>query len=917
MDVHHWDKIKDLFGEALDLDPKERVAFVNSLDEAVRPEVEKLIASHEKAVGFIETPAAFEYDTGIETDEQIGAEIDHYRIVEQIGSGGMGAVYLAEHHADGIDHRVAIKLIKRGMDTGIVLKRFVQERQILAGLEHPNIARFLDGGSTSDGRPYVVMEYVEGLPIRRYAEENALSINEILELFRKVCAAVSFAHQNLIVHRDLKPSNILVGENGEPKLLDFGIAKLLNPDWSADTAEATATMFRVMTPEYASPEQIRGATVTTASDVYSLGVVLYELLTGKRPFKIDSHSPDEIARQVLTVDPPRPSSVIEQDSPSVNATDADKSRKTKPDHLKFEILDLRSRSRLLRGDLDNIILKALQKEPERRYASVQEFSEDIRRHLDGLPVSATADTFSYRAAKFVRRHAAGVGAAVAVGVILIAATSVTAYQAYRAERERYRAEQRFNDVRRLTNSFMFDFHDSIKDLAGSTAARALVVKKALEYLEILATENPSDPSLRYELASAFFKIGRIQSSSSDASLGDSTAAMRNLGRARDIFEPLVASDPSNTMYLEALGTTYLDITIVAAQRGDVEDMVVASGRATELYEKLIEIEPTRNDLKATVSDAYKNRGDYVSSRGDLEGALSFYRKASESARTVLTITPDNDHALSRVLVADEAVAATLGNPNYTNLGRVSEATELYRHMLAISKRRIERSPDDRKARANHAYFLENLGLLLGQSGDWASALEHHDEALAIQKPFADADKDNAVAHWRMADMLTDRGEALSKLGRFFESFAAHRQAISIYEAILVKDPDNGQMHVNYARSLQRYADALARSDRLEVARTHYEKAIAINSPMADEDPENMDIRWALASDHAKLGRLHLAAAAKGDGKQEHLAAAKQNLEVSLKIYEVMRDHGLAIKPILDALKDLDRELAECNKMQTS
>jgi serine/threonine protein kinase len=348
------------------------------------------------------------------SDPYAGKQIDQYKIIQEIGHGGMGTVYLANRADESFDKQVAVKLIKRGMDTNAVLKRFVMERQILANLEHPNIASLLDGGSTEDGLPYLVMEYVEGLPITRYCDSHDLDTNGRLELFQKVCAAVSYAHTNLVVHRDIKPSNILVAEDGTPKLLDFGIAKLLNPELLFDTEEATATMFRVMTPEYASPEQVRGLPVTTASDVYSLGVVLYELLTGRRPFKLESHMPEEAAKIILTEEPPKPSSVVDNEPVDQKTFDYDQRPTADDDRRTFRprVQDLRS----LRGDLDNIILKALRKEPERRYPTVQEFSEDIRRHLAGLPVTATADTVSYRMAKFVKRHRTGV---LAAGIILL------------------------------------------------------------------------------------------------------------------------------------------------------------------------------------------------------------------------------------------------------------------------------------------------------------------------------------------------------------------------------------------------------------------------------------------------------------------------------------------------------------------
>src|SRR6185369_8714162 len=309
MKSDEWEKIKEVFNAVLDWPETERAAFLSNCDKDLRRKVEKLLNSDGKADDFIVEPAfvGIGFKEEDETDFYVGKQIDAYKILEEIGHGGMGTVYLAVKSDETFYKKVAIKLIKRGMDTNAVLGRFVMERQILASLENPNIATLIDGGSTVDGLPYLVMEYIEGEPITRFCESHQFNIEERLELFRKVCSAVSYAHQNLVVHRDLKPSNILVTAAGIPKLLDFGIAKLLHPDWSLETTEATATMFRLMTPDYASPEQIRGLPITTTSDVYSLGVVLYQLLSTQPGHRFPSDSLTDIERTICEIEPEKPS----------------------------------------------------------------------------------------------------------------------------------------------------------------------------------------------------------------------------------------------------------------------------------------------------------------------------------------------------------------------------------------------------------------------------------------------------------------------------------------------------------------------------------------------------------------------------------------------------------------------------------
>jgi serine/threonine protein kinase len=320
--------------------------------------------------------------------------IGPYRILRKLGEGGMGAVYLAERDDAQYKKQVAVKLVKRGMASSLIVRRFRNERQILAALDHPNIGRLLDGGSTEDGLPYFVMEYIEGKPINEYADAQNLSTAARLKLFRKVCAAVHYAHQKLVVHRDIKPSNILVTAEGEPKLLDFGIAKLLDADTAAGLIDTGATAVGMMTPDYASPEQVRGLAVTIATDIYSLGVVLYQLLTGRRPYQIKSLSPQDILQAICEQEPLRPSTAVtraqqtagtEGGSPTGRQTRGEgRTRTFNPDKLR----------RRLRGDLDNIVLMAMRKEPERRYASVEQFSSDIERHLDGLPVIARRPPWS-------------------------------------------------------------------------------------------------------------------------------------------------------------------------------------------------------------------------------------------------------------------------------------------------------------------------------------------------------------------------------------------------------------------------------------------------------------------------------------------------------------------------------------------
>ena len=434
MSAESLERLLDILDEAMERPPQERASFLDGAcgsDADLRAEVDSLLG-HQPVVGkFLETPACLLVDDSFihprAGELEAGDELGDCRVISLLGEGGMGEVYLAEDTR--LERRVAVKLLKRRLDEASLARRFRHERKVLAGLTHPNIARLYGGGVTPDGRSYLVMEYVEGERLDRFCEAGGLSINERLGLFRKVCAAIAYAHQNLVVHRDLKPANIRVTPEGEPKLLDFGIAKLLDPEGTANP-DPTVTMHGAMTPEYASPEQIKGEPITVASDVYSLGVVLYELLCGQRPYQAKSRRPDELARAICEEEAPRPSTVVRQ---TTSATTMATGR------------------RQLEGDLDNIVARALRKEPGRRYPGAAALSEDIRRHCEGLPVTARKDTLSYRTGKFVRRNKVGVAAGVLVVLSLVAGLIAATWQAHVARQERDRAQLSQKQSERLNN----------------------------------------------------------------------------------------------------------------------------------------------------------------------------------------------------------------------------------------------------------------------------------------------------------------------------------------------------------------------------------------------------------------------------------------------------------------------------------
>ena len=815
MNSTRWLEIKEIFNAACDLPQENRATFLEKYEVSLRFEVEKLLNANDEAVDFIDEPAMVEvgFTGGDPIDTFIGNRIDTYEILSEIGHGGMGIVYLADHADKTFDKKVAVKLIKRGMDTSAVLKRFVTERQILANLEHPNIAGLLDGGSTEDGLPYFVMEYVAGEPVTKFCDSHGLDTKSRLELFQKVFTAISYAHQNLIVHRDIKPSNILVTEDGTPKLLDFGIAKLLHPDWSLDTDEATATMFRAMTPEYASPEQLRGVPVTTASDVYSLGVVLYELMSGERPFKIEGRLPEDVAQIVLTDEPQKPSEVAtrrrgatgtrEKVSPSTDSND-------KPDLSASPIRSVAASQ--LRGDLDNIILKALRKEPERRYQSVQEFSEDIRRHLAGLPVTASPDTLGYRSRKFIKRHKTGVLAGAIVLITLLTATIITTWQARVALAERAKAERRFNDVRQLANSVVFEFDDSIQNLPGSTPSRELLVSRALEYLDRLANEAGEERSLQLELAAAYDKIGDVQGGFGTSNLGQREKADESYRKALVIREALVVAEPANADFRRKLSTSYTKL-------GDILWIAVDINGALEFYSKALEINkklaaelPDDTEIRSDLAISYRNFGYMHGANGHADEALENTRKAVALFEELAAADPNNTKIQFELALSYDKTAEIITGLTENH----AEALLLMRKAQNIGERLAAAEPGNIKLRRGQAVGHFNVAQVSAKLGDTKTGLDSSRKALSIFTEILSADPQNEDFRQAMAMVQAFACEMMIKTGSAADAIKLLSQSQMTLEKSFAASPTDEIAHfrlANVEAALGQGYAALAADDK--------------------------------------------------------------------------------------------------------
>jgi eukaryotic-like serine/threonine-protein kinase len=825
MDPERWQHVKQVLGATLDRDPSERSSFLAEVcgsDIDLRAEVESLLESHEEAGLFMDQPAIDA--RALDGDDLTGKTVGSYRIVSKIGQGGMGTVYKAVRADDQFQQQVAIKLLNRGMDTAFIVRRFRNERQILASLDHPNIARLLDGGATSAGLPYFVMEYIDGVPLHEWCDAHRLSITERLKLFRKVCAAVHYAHQNLVVHRDLKPSNILVNAEGQPKLLDFGIAKLLSADDGSGAGDPTITMYRMMTPDYASPEQVRGERITTASDIYSLGVILYELLTGHRPYRVATQAPSEIEEMVCMREPDKPSTVIQKveevKGASVTPEVVSKTREGSPEKL----------CRRLRGDLDNIIMMAMRKEPERRYVSAGQLSTDIRRHLEGFAVIARADTVVYRASKFVRRHRMSVGAAALVMLALVGGIIATAWQAHVANLERMKAEHRFNDVRELANSFIFDLHDKIESLPGSTSARELLVQKALKYINSLAHESKGDPTLERELAEVYLKIGDVQGRPYKANLGNTAGALDSYQKAFEILRRLSAGDPANEDVKRRLAASHDDLCAVYE----------AMGRAGGAEDHCREALDLRRQISAAQPDNRIKRRELADAHTDFANALQLSGKWSEV----------KDHRNQAIAIYQELSAAdpvdqdaqmSLSNA-YMKLGRTLILTKEYavalvqqRKSLDLNVSLVQQSPADPRRNLNLSFCYFFIAALESRLGNPARALELSRKALEMREDLATADPQDARLRMELAASYGQVGSILTETGDARVAEQQLQKRLAIEQGLLATDPIRTEHETGVAEAEEqlgaletRLADkAGSEADRLRhfrAARAWYQKA---------------------------------------------------------------------------------------------
>ena len=811
--ANRWKQVEDLFFAAVDLPENERAALLARTcaeDPELRRETESLLATERHAdlsiARVIEGAATALFDQS----SMEGARFGSWRIIREIGRGGMGAVYLAARADAEFNKQVAIKLVKRGIDTDAVLKRFRQERQILAVLDHPNIARLLDGGTSPDGLPYFVLEYVEGLAIHTWCAARKLSVAERCELFRKVCEPVSFAHRNLVVHRDLKPGNILVTPEGEPKLLDFGIAKLLSDHDGEHTLGFTWDPVRALTPAYASPEQIRGEPVNTATDVFSLGIVLSEILRGEK----------------------------------------------------------------LDRDLDNIVMMATRPEPERRYSSVDQLSDDIRRYLAGLPVAAREDTLGYRLGKFLRRNSLGVAAAVAFAALVSGGVVSVAWQAHQTDIQRRRAEQRLGQLVELANRTLFNVHGSIERLPGATEARHEIVQTTLEYLDKLNTESGNDTRVLSALVPAYMRLAKIEGNPLQPNMGDLHASEESYRKAGKILDSLLAADPANPAFLQrqaeygvGFGGLLANTGRPAAATAEYRRGLAAIAQLLSRNPKDIELRKVSADLHAlldkeialldpaaaekdslgqvqlstalladcprdpecqlVLAENYSQLGLMAGRKGQTRESLAWYLKSVALREQAIAARPNDVTAQRDLMMAYGHIGDTKGSPFLFNLGDPGGAREYYGKAARLAESMVAIDPSDKQARIDLGIALMRIGTVLEAQKEVAESLAALNRAAGILEPLYASETQNHSYSVQLSLLYEYRGQRLSQAGDNAAALASYHRSLDICAKMLTARYDDRSALRQQLVDNGAVADLLARTgDREEAIRTGSETASA-------------------------------------------------------------------------------------------
>lgn len=773
MTAETWTAVRESFGRIVESPPNARTALLESLAPEVRREVETLLLAHERAGRFIEPNDAL--DSLLSAGRRIGP----YRLAEKIGEGGMGVVFRAERDDGEFLRHVAIKFAGGRLFAPEAERRFLFERQILARLDHPHIVRMLDGG-VSEGRRFLVMELVDGEPVTAFASNRNLPLAERLRLFCDVLEAIRYAHQNLVIHRDIKPRNVLVTPEGSVKVLDFGVAQLLHDGETGPVAAQTA--LHPMTLDYASPEQIRGEPLTVGTDIYSLGVLLYELVTDWNPQSAPGASLDEAVRRVCDQDPPRPG----------------------------------SRQPGIPRDLDAIVLKAMAKDPGRRYSSAADLANDVQRFLDGRPVEAQPPSFSYLAAKFVRRNKLPAAIAAALSVSVLAGLVAFAWEARVAGRERSIAQRRFEEARRLISTVIFEIEPKLAGIPATTPFRKTLIDSTLKYLEAMARDAGDNVDLLRDLARSYVNLGTVQGDAQNSNLGDSNSALESAKRAEELIQRILVLDPAGrdsvltaahiynriasfyqtlgqrqeaaarrqravelagrlaTMQpkdLEAREALGMALFSVAGASGSLEDW----NRTRMIYESLLLERPAHVNLLRAVALVHKNMSGAYNAKREHDKALDSALKARDLDAKLLAMSPSSPQAQ-----LDLAIDLSMIGTAYFNLGNLPKALAHMRESVEMRERIVSANPRDARALDRLGFALSELADYRMRSGDAGGAIRDLERAARVYRQLEPLGPLNSQSLPRFAQAMYSLAR-LEKQRGGGAACALYRQSVTLYD----------------------------------------------------------------------------------------------------------------------------------------
>jgi serine/threonine protein kinase len=822
-----WTDVESVFDAALARARGERAAFLDSIGRAnprLRGEVESLLAAHDTAGDFLDQPiVAPRADDADDVDLAaanglVGTRIGPFTLAEPIGRGGMGIVYRAERQDGDFTQRVAIKIIDLSLQQPGTLHRFKAERQILATLWHPHIVSLLDGGVTAAGQAYLVMEFVEGVPITTYCATKQLPLADRLQLVDTVCGAVQYAHQHGVVHCDLKPGNILVTPDGVPKVLDFGIAKLLRTPDRPDARDTTGGV-RPLTPNYASPEQLRGLPMTTASDIYALGALLYELLAGAPPYQLSHASLEEMLHCVVEVDPRRPSAVHAPES-----------------------LVPYSR-KLLRGDLDAIVLKALRKAPSDRYASARELADDLERSRNGQPVVAREPSFGYLLARVSRRHRAAVAAAVISVVALVSALGVSLWETRLARADNRRATARFNDTRQLANDLLFKLEASADMQPSTMPLRRQIVAEALTYLERLSQDPAGDDSLRFDLARGYHRVADIQGKPSAPNLGDRDGAIKNYHHAIDLLGPLTSGPKASREALIELARTEISLAGTVSVQDRRDEARQAALAASAIGRALLARNPKDPEARRALASAEFSLATIERPTGN---DLPHWQAAGDMFESLLADDPGDADRRRNVALVQKYIGS-----HYEYQGDFSSALPHFLRARALDDAQLRARPADRVAQFDVAIDLASVANAQLHTGHLQDAAATYEQSLAMRQALAAFDPNDVLARSRVAFVHTRLSVVYGQMGQYKIAVAHAHEAVRLAESMVGLDVVH---RVTFAQDLTDLGFAQARAGDAHAACVAFGRSAEVIGPVKREPSSSADTRSTvedLESDNAR------------------------------------------------------------------